>query len=260
VANANDHVRAYLDARLDQDATEIAKLYASGRDNLVMKLRGLYDAYLSDEPTFVRARASGAWHRMQTVINHDIDTLTDEVGQRATAKMAELLNTQPEHLERRLAKHIGRFSKLPVTAQHVLGELTTSIIGGATFEDRFMHMSAETKAKLVGHLRQGLINGDDFSTIRAKLMKQFGVEKLKKPQGSAYGSVKVYKNEARRQWNLLMKQQAEGADAMMVWWAMIDDATSPGTGCGSTRISMGTCRPGTSTAGVRWQCSSTGRT
>jgi len=222
--DANTHVRTYLNRKLDADAVDIAKVYQGSRDRLLTNLRGIYDTYLAEDPTYVRARSTGAFRQMQARIDRELQMLTDEVGQRATAKMAELLNTQPDILERRLGKILNKsFFKLPVTAQNVLGELTTSVIGGATFEDRILSMSDDMKRVVTNDLRRGLINGDDFNTIRARISKTFGVDKLKKPAYSAYGSVKVYKNEARRQWNLLMKQQADRMESYMVWFAMIDD-------------------------------------
>jgi ADP-ribose pyrophosphatase YjhB (NUDIX family) len=222
---ANEHVRDWLNRRLDSDAVDIAKLYQASRDRLTTNLRGIYDTYLSEDPSYVKARSTGAFRQMQAKIDRELDQLTDEVGQRATAKMADMLNQQPDVLERRLARLLkrGPFFKLPVTTQHVLGELTTSVIGGATFEDRIMAMGDDMKRVVTNDLRRGLINGDDFATLRAKISKTFGVDKLKKPAYNAYGSVKVYKNEARRQWNLLMTQQGERMESYMVWFAMIDD-------------------------------------
>jgi 8-oxo-dGTP pyrophosphatase MutT (NUDIX family) len=225
IADANDRIREYLNNRLERDATDIARLYKGSRDRLVMHLRGLYDTYLADEPTYVRARITGTLSRFNQAINEEIDTLTDEVGQRAVTRMAELMNEHYSVLDRALGKRLGGlFEKIPISSRSILGELTQSIIGGATFEDRVMHASDMFKRDVFNDLRRGLINGDDFSTIRGKLMKTFGVDKLAKPQYNAYGSVKLYKNEARRQWNLLMKQQGEKTNGKLVWWAMIDDS------------------------------------
>jgi len=231
MARANERVREWLNRRLDQDSLDIARLYKGSRDRLMMKLRGLYDAYLAEEPTYVRARTTGTLTQMQKTIEMELDALTDEMGQRAVAKTAELLNIQPDVLDRQLGKHFARkaFEDLPISTRQVLGELTTSVVGGATFEDRLFNVSDLFKRDLTNNLRRGLITGKSFDDIRKDMMKSFGVDKLAEPKYNASGSVKLYKNEARRQWNLLMKQQAERADAVEVWWAMIDDPTvTPG--------------------------------
>lgn len=225
IAKANDRVREWLNRRIADDSLDIARLYKGSRDRLMMKLRGLYDSYLADEPTYVRARQTGTLTQMQKTIDSELDMLTDEVGQRAVSKTAELLNIQSTVLDRQLGKHFARkaFEDLPISTRQVLGELTSSMVGGATFEDRLFHMSDLFKRDLSNGLRRGLITGKSFDDIRKDLQKSFGVDKLAEPKYNAYGSVKIYKNEARRQWNMLMKKQGERGDGRQIWWAMIDD-------------------------------------
>src|SRR5205823_2916288 len=76
--------------------------------------------------------------------------------------------------------------------------------------------------------RTALVNGQDFDTLRRNMQRVFGVDKLSEPAGNTYGAVKVYKNEARRQWNLLMSKITRRHGAREVWWAELDEDTTPG--------------------------------
>lgn len=229
VQRANERIHDWVLTRVDSEAQDIARLYLHSRDRLVMKLRALYDTYLAEEPSYVKARTTGTIHVINRLITQEIDQLTDEVGQTAVSSMVGVLGTQYDTAQRILRRHLpSDFAALPVSTRSVLGELTTHIVGGATFFDRLFHIGDGLKRELVGGVRQGLINGEDFMQTRQRLLKAFGVEKLRKPGGPAYGSVKTYKNEARRQWNLLMQQQAEASDGIQIWWAILDPETTPG--------------------------------
>ena len=229
VKKANDRIHDWIMRRVDADAADIAKLYLHSRDKLMVRLRALYDTYLAEEPTYVKARTTGAIHAVNRIIDQDIQQLTDEVGQVAVSNMAGTLGKQYGVVQKALTKHLPEaFLDLPVSTRGVLNELTTQLVGGATFYDRLSHITDGLKRELVGGIRQGLINGEDFVQTRQRLMKAFGVDKLRKPGGPAYGSVKTYKNEARRQWNLLMRQQAEASGGIEVWWARLDLVTTPG--------------------------------
>lgn len=229
VKSANDRIHNWIMRRVDADAGDIAKLYLHSRERLMVRLRALYDTYLAEEPSYVKARTTGAIHAINRLIDQDIQQLTDEVGQVAVSNMAGTLGKQYGIVEKALKRYLpGEFADLSVSTKSVFNELTTQLVGGATFYDRIFHVNDELKRELVGGIRQGLINGEDFVQTRKRLHKAFGVDKLRKPGGPAYGSVKTYKNEARRQWNLLMRQQAESGDGIQVWWAILDPDTTPG--------------------------------
>ncbi len=229
LAAANERVREWLERRLATDSRDLARLYRHSRDEFAQKIRWIYDAYLGERPTYVAARATGALQRIYSQIDLEVQQLADEVGQRAVASVAEQLNELPEVTNRRLGK-LARldFKALPVTTQQVLGELTTSVVGGGTFFDRLFHVGEGLKTALTGELRTGLLGGETFDQVRDRIHKAFGVDKLAEPTGPAYGSVKHYKNEARRQWNALMQRTSRGAGGVSVWLAKMDAKTTPG--------------------------------
>src|SRR3972149_1464740 len=229
LGRANDRVRDCLQRRLDDDALEIAQLYRGQREKLVQKLRVVYDVYLADEPTYIKARTTGAIRQLNATIDDTVSDLPDRIGRRAVDRLQDTLGLQGQQLRRLTGKTIGiEFVDLPVAAQAVLGELTTSVVGGGTFFDHLFNVSDSFKHKLVADVRGGLLGGESFEDVRTRLLRSFGVDKLTDPSGSAYGSVKVYKNEARRQWNLLMGQQAEQTGSLSVWWAILDERLTPG--------------------------------
>lgn len=225
---ANRRVHEWLDRRLNHDARDLAQLYRTSREKLVTKMRALYDLYLADEPTYVRARLTGALASVNNAIDLDVQQLTDEVGQRALSHITGTLADQAGVVNRHLGKRVGLFPDLPISARNVFGDLTTSIVGGGTFYDHLFHASDMFKRDLTTQFRTGLLGGENFNQVRGRVQKLFGVDKLAEPKGAAYGSVKVYKNEARRQWNLLMKQQGKKNDAVTVWLCMLDDRSTPG--------------------------------
>jgi ADP-ribose pyrophosphatase YjhB (NUDIX family) len=141
-----------------------------------------------------------------------------------------MLNFQPRLLDRHLSRYVGLdLTELPASTQGVLGELTTSIVGGGTFYDRIFNVTDGLKQDLVKNVRQGLLGGETFDQVRDRVQKAFGVDKLDEPTGPAYGSVKTYKNEARRQWNLLMKDLGDKTeDTVQVWWSTLDERSTPG--------------------------------
>lgn len=229
LAAANDRVREWLERRLETDSLDIARLFRSSRDALVQKIRWIYDSYLGETPTYLAARASGALRRLHDQIEFDVQTLTDEMGQRAVAKVGETMNALPGVVDRRLARLTKLpFRRLPISTQAVLGELTTSVVAGGTFFDRLFHIDRDLKDSLSSSVRTSLLNGETFDELRARVHKAFGVDKLAEPKGTAYGSVKLYKNEARRQWNSLMFKMGRAVDGVMVWLATIDERTTPG--------------------------------
>ncbi len=233
LTRATERVRDWLDRRLDDDAMDIARLYRTQRDRLVSRLRIVYDNFLGDEPTFLRARTSGAGIEIDRAISEHVDELARELYENAVGRIQVSLDMQPQVLNRNLSRWLGvEFRELPITTQEVLGELTTSVVGGGTYADRLFHVTDDLKRNIVSNVRQTLLNGEDFETLRDRMLRTFGVDRLAEPAGPAYGSVKIYKNEARRQWNLLMDDVAEEAEAVRVWWAIVEGAkartTTPG--------------------------------
>lgn len=228
-AKANDRLREWLNRRLDDQSLDIAKLYRVDRNRLLFRIRTVYEQYLRDDPTYVRARLTGATYAIDNAITEQVAELARDLNQNAVGALGVLMDMQPEAVQR----HLQRYSKLdfkdlPWPSRNVLNELTTGVTGGGTFFDHMSHITDGLKSKITSDVRLSLLNGDTFDDVRDKLMKTFGVDKLAEPKGSAYGSVKVYKNEARRQWNLLMRQQARQAGGDEIWYATIDEASTPG--------------------------------
>jgi len=229
LAGASARIQEWVTRQLDDNALDIARLFRASREMLVNRVRGIYESYLADDPTFVRARTTAAGAYLNQAIDDTVDKMTDSLGRQAIDHAARMLNFQPRLLDRHLSRYVGLdFSALPPGTQTALGELTTSVVGGGTFFDRLFNVTDNLKQDLVKNVRAGLLGGETFDQVRDRVQKAFGVDKLDEPTGPAYGSVKVYKNEARRQWNLLMKDIGDKSDTAQVWWATIDERSTPG--------------------------------
>lgn len=226
VAHAAERVRDWLNGRLDDDAMDIARLYRSSREKLLDRLRRVYTDYLGAEPSIARARQSGAMPILDQAIDQTVNELADYVGTTSTHAMQSMLTDQPRVL-RRFMRRVA-WKDLPYSAHRVLDELTTSTVGGGTFFDHLFNMTDKLKRDVTGVTRTALVNGYDFDEMRAGMMRAFGVDKLADPKSNVYGAVKVYKNAARREWNKLMGKAARRSDAIEVWYAVLDDETTPG--------------------------------
>src|SRR3990172_3963323 len=236
VKRVADQVHDYLNLRLADDSLDIARLYRHHRDQLVMRLQHIYDSYLWDDPTLVKARTSGAATELDLAIHDVVNNLTNSVGRESVDRIARLIDMQPTVVHRAAGTKLFG-PKLPLQAlgpstQSVLGELTTTVVGGGTFFDRLVHGNTQLKQQLARDVQTGLINGQTFDQVRAKVLKSFGVDKMRAPQGSAYGSVKHYQNAARAQWNRLMSKTARDLGGVEVWWAILEGplarTTTPG--------------------------------
>jgi ADP-ribose pyrophosphatase YjhB (NUDIX family) len=226
---AANRVRNWFDNRIDDQSLDIARLYSSERDRLVYRLRQVYDEYLGDSPTLTRARFGPAGPAIEHSIEDAVQSLANELGRKAVSHLTDTLNIQPAIIERHLGQYVDLpFRQLPQSTQDVLRDLTTDVVGGGTFFDRMMHQTSDFRNDLYSTVRQSLLNGEDFDALRTKVHKAFGVDKLKEPSGPAYGSVKTYRNEALRQWNELMGEMAGTAGGMEVWFASLDERSTPG--------------------------------
>jgi 8-oxo-dGTP pyrophosphatase MutT (NUDIX family) len=226
---AANRTRGWFQRRLDAQALDIARLYASQRDRFVYRVGQVYQAYLGDEPTLLRARQGGAGFALDQAISDTTSALGDELGAAARTHLADTLDQTPAQLRRTYGQWANLdFADLPDTTQRVLGELTTAVVGGGTFFDRTFNVTDDLRHTVTRTIRSSLINGDDFSTLRGRLMKAFGVDKLAEPSGPAYGSVRVYRNSASAAFSKLMSDVADDSGGVQVWWATLDDSTTPG--------------------------------
>jgi 8-oxo-dGTP pyrophosphatase MutT (NUDIX family) len=226
---AADRLRGWFRRRLDDQALDVARLYRTSRDRFTDRLRLVYEQFLGEEPSLQQARLGPAGPAMDAAVAQTVDQLSQELGQMAVDRLLYLHDAQPRQLNRILGTRAGMsWAEVPASTQKVLGELTTRVVGGGTFMDRLTHQSEELRHDLYGTLKQGLLNGDDFKTVRDRVHKAFGVETLDEPDGPAYGSVKQYEMAARKSWNDLMTEKAEETDALSVWWATLDERTTPG--------------------------------
>jgi len=231
-----DRVADYLNLRVASDTLDLARLYRTSRDALVLRVRDIYDSLLWDDPTLVTARATGALDALEGVINETIEDLATQVGRTSVDRIATMIDMQPTVVNRLVGTRLfgpkSVVSAMEPSANTVLADLTTSVTGGGTYFDRLMHGSTELRQNLSRNIQSGLLNGSTFDQVRAKLMKSFGVDKLVEPQGPAYGAVKHYTNAARQQWNRFMAKAAEDLDGVEVWWAILDGplsrTTTPG--------------------------------
>ena len=229
LSRAANRVRGWLEHRLDQDAVDIARLYRAGRNVLVERLRNAYEVYLADDPTFVRARTTVAAQALDRAIAQSVDELTESIGRQSVDYLSRIMGGQRSAVNRAIGRTFGRsLADLPISTQTVLNELTTSTIGGGTFFDRVFAAGDDLKRQLVGNVRTSLLNGDDFETLRRRVQRTFGVDRLVDPGTSARGVSQAYRNEARREWNALMGGVAREQGALEVWWAMLDNRTTPG--------------------------------
>lgn len=229
VTRATERTRDWIERRLGDETKNIARLYRSSRSALVERLRRIYSDFLSTEldpktkkmvgPSLTQARGGPAYKMLNQAIDEEVGKLTDSVARQAVSSLEKTRRGGKQLLAK------TAIAELPDESRYVLNELTTTTTGGGTFWDRLDHMSDKFKGELTGEIRQGLLNRRTFDEVREKVMTKFGVDKLPAPQGPAYGSVRNYTNEARRQWNLLMAEQ----EGVAVWWAMVDDPdTTPG--------------------------------
>lgn len=236
-----NRVRDWFGTRLDDQAADIAKLYASSRDRFVYRIGQTYQAHLDEDPSILRARHGPAGALIDAAISDTTTALADELGHAAIRHLSDTLDATPQELRDTYGRWADlEFRDLPESSQRVLGELTTSVIGGGTYFDRLFHVTDGLRHDIVTTIRGGLLNGADFETTRAGLMKAFGVDKLSNPTGPAYGSVLLYTNEARRQWNGLMQdiaddqaEQGEDGGGVTVWYAVLEGSESESTtpGC-----------------------------
>jgi len=226
-AVAANKLRKWFRRRLDSDALEIARLYRASRDTLVERLRYIYQNFLP-EPTLVAARSGPSSGYITQAIDETVNRLTTEFGRMAVNKLVEM--REFGHPEIRTAIPAGETLRdLPPQSRYVLNDLTTTVVGGGTFFDRMDHITRDLQRKVEGSIRQSLLNGETFDEVRNRVHVDFGVDRLPAPQGSAYGSVRIYRNEAQRQWNLLMQEMGGEAGGISVWWAMVGDPdTTPG--------------------------------
>ncbi len=226
---ATNRLREWVGHRIDEQALDLARLYRASRETLGSRLRMIYENFLGDEPTLVKARMSPAAAALGQAIDTTINDLTLAVGTQATEALQLLNGMSALAVSKFLTPWTGLpVAELPVSSAWVLQELSTTLTGGGSAFDRFFSVGEELKAKVVSDVRRSLLGGESFEDLRARVQTSFGVDTLDEPKFNAYGSVKVYKNEARRQWNLLMGEHAEEIGALEIWWAELDDKTTPG--------------------------------
>jgi 8-oxo-dGTP pyrophosphatase MutT (NUDIX family) len=238
---AGNRLREWFTRRIENQSLDIARLYRVDRDRLIFRLRTIYERYLQADPTYVRAKISGATHAIDQAIDEHVRSLARELDAKAVDNLKDLMGTHPQAVRSYLKDELAgvQFQHLPYPTQNVLNELTTGVAGGGTFFDHMFHVTDGLKAKITSTIRGALVNGperdskgnitgDWFGDMRAKLLKDFGVDKLAEPKGPAYSSVKIYKNEARRQWNLLQRELGRRSGASLMWFAELDERSSPG--------------------------------
>lgn len=222
----------WFERRLDDDAVDFARLYRVDRDRLVARIRDIYENYLRDDLTYVRAKMTGANLSIDHAIDERVRSLAKELDSKAVKNLADTTAQHPEAIQRFVAKPALKkglsLRDLPNPSRNVLNELTTSVVDGGTFFDHMFHVTDKLKNDVTSGVRASLLNGETFDQVRARIHKSFGVNNLKAPKGSVYGAVKVYKNEARREWNLLQRELAKQSDGLEVWFTTLDDATTPG--------------------------------
>lgn len=238
---AANKLREWFSRRIDDQSLDIARLYRVDRDRLIFRLRTVYEQYLQAEPTYVRAKLTGANFAIERAIDEQVKSLARELDAKAVENLKDLMGTHQQAVRSFLKEELAgvRFQHLPYPTQNVLNELTTGVAGGGTFFDHMFHVTDGLKSKITSTVRSALVNGperdskgdikgDWFGDLRSKLLKDFGVDKLAEPKGPAYSSVKVYKNEARRQWNLLQRELGRRSGASLMWYAELDERSSPG--------------------------------
>ena len=228
-SRATDRLREWMNRRLDEHAIDIARLYRADRDRLLFRLRTIYEQYLRDEPTYVRAKMTGANYAIDNAIDTNVADLARELNSNAVGYLTSLSASHSEAVQRHLASHTElSFQELPYATRNVLNELTTGVVGGGTFFDHMLHATEGLKQKITADVRTSLLQGETFDELRDKMLKTFGVDKLPEPRGAAGSAVKVYKNEARRQWNLLMSQTGRQSGGVAYWFSRLADSTTPG--------------------------------
>ena len=228
---AADKVRDWVNTRLDKGARAVATLYKKNRDGLVGKIRQIYDNFLGEDPTLVQARQVGALDSLNRIITDHTNRLADEVGTTSVGLIADMVGQHPKIVNRFYSPVLGADLDIPTPKpyQTVLGELTTSVVGGGTYFDRLLHINQGMKDQIFHATRQSLIAGSGFEPLRNNIHRIFGVDDLPEPKSNAYGSINTYENEARRQWNALMDETGKRSGQKSVWFSMIPDPdTTPG--------------------------------
>ena len=208
-ARANRRLQSWVDRQIEQDAVKVARLYRASRGALMERLAGVYTMYLGDEPSYDRARMTGALQAIDRHVDEVVSDMMGEINTRTALQQADMMSRGTARVGRSLKRTGLTFAELPVGLRDVVDSLETTIVAGGTYADRLFHHSAKLRSELQSQVKQGLLSGEDFDSVRARVMKVFGVDKLSTPKSHAYGSVKHYKNAARLQWNRLMRAHAE---------------------------------------------------
>jgi len=229
LVRAAQKTREWVERRIDTDALDLARLYQDSRGTMIERLRSVYDEFLGRDTTFLRARSTMGAQALDNAITRTVSELAETVGTTALDSLAELLSVQRPVVNKLVGNLLdAQVHEIPPAKNLVLNDLTTSTVGGGTFFDRVFAMSDDLKTNVTSTVRSSLLNGDDFDTAREKIYKAFGVDKLKAPRGPASKAINIYRNEARRQFAGLMKDIAQEQGAMLVWWATLDERTTPG--------------------------------
>ncbi len=231
LARAQARVRTWFEGQLAQGALDLARVYKDHRDMFVDRIATVYDRYLREDPTLMRARMSPAAEELTRAINETVGRLTDELGLRMADASWRTLDATPAAVNRTVGRAMDIELPAIVPARmEVVQELTTRVVGGGTAYDRIFNVTAQLRDELAAGVRQGLLNGDTFDAVRDRTMRAFGVDRLPKPTKSAFGAVKVYRNEARHQWSMLMRALGRNAPEPILeaWWTTLDERTTPG--------------------------------
>ncbi len=229
-ARATARLHAWVESKIARDAEGLVRLYRAGQAELDDKLRSIYFTYLAEEPTFVRARMTGALGALDAAVDETISEVTRKIYDKTRTDMAAMLAAQSGKAKRtlRALDKVLKLATLVPTAEQVVNALTTDVVVGGTYADRLFHISSKVRGDVTREIRQGLFNRESFDEVRARVHRVFGVDRLRTPKSHSSGSVKIYKNEARRQWNLLMKEINRQSAGVAVWFTLLDEDATPG--------------------------------
>lgn len=231
LVDATIKAREYLTDRIGADSLDLVRLYRHHRDEFLIRVQRIYDAFLAKHPTLVQAKGTEAWEALMRVTNDMGNSLGKDLALASVENLQGMLASQRRAVAPALRSIFGdstAFVQEPVSVKDVLAEVTTTVQGGSTFTDKVMAMSEDVKQNAWRGIRSGLLNGDDFDTVRQRLSRQFGVDQLAEPKYNAYGSVKTYENVARDLWNRTMSDIADDLGELSVWYAVLDERTTPG--------------------------------